>query len=380
MILNGLAPAPGLKSGATCSRPCGTRPQRGQTPEPRASEAQPWGKRPQRTGPEGVEQLRRSRLALRFIPIGVSLALLTTACFKRGVTPIRTQFNQGVYHYSTGDYQAAISAYRLAVEEHAGDHRARFNLAEALEAQATQLELDDQPDEAEALRREAEEHYRELLAGDPGHLRANVNLAAREIGTGDPSGGEARLRSAIERHPRSALPRVALAAHRLAADEPVSIREAITLLEAAVDRDQRNVDANVLLGHAYAALERHGASEADLVANARDAYDLALSQEPADVGALLGLARLERRAGSPDRAQSYARRALYVLPDLLEAHLMLAEMLDETGKLEEATAHYWRSRQLENTAHPRLTPDEYRRRLLDLYRRLGEQEGSGPPS
>ena len=59
---------------------------------------------------------------------------------------------------------------------------------------------------------------------------------------------------------------------------------------------------------------------------------------------------------------------------------MLAELLDHAGDLEEATSHYWRSRQLENTAHPRLTPDEYRRRLLDLYRRLGEQEGAGPPS
>ena len=116
-------------------------------------------------------------------------ALFATACGHRGVTPIRSHFNQGVYHYSKGAYDAAISEYRLALEEDAGDWRARFNLAEALEARATRLELGGEPEEAEALRREAEEHYVRILADDPGNLRASVNLAARERQRGDAGAG-----------------------------------------------------------------------------------------------------------------------------------------------------------------------------------------------
>ncbi len=305
----------------------------------------------------------------------LTVALLaSTACLKRGVTPIRTHFNRGVYHYSHGDYQTAISEYRLAIEEDAGDHRALFNLAEALESRATRLERDGRAERAEALRREAEEHYRTLLTADPGHLRANVNLAARELASGDEAAAEARLRAAVELHPRSALPRVALAAHRLATGEEASIRDAARLLEEAVERERAHPDANVLLAHAYAALERHGAGDPDLLARAREAYERALDHVPGDVGALIGLARLERRAGKPDRAESLARRVLYVLPDQLEAHLMLAELLADASQLEEATAHLWRSRQLDSLDRPRLSPQEYRRRLLDLYRRLAQRE------
>ncbi len=313
---------------------------------------------------------------------GIAVLLATAGCLKRGVTPIRTHFNQGVYHYSHGDYRAAISEYRLAVEEDAGDHRARFNLAEALESRATRVERDERDGDAagaEALRREAEEHYQGLLAADPHHLRASVNLAARELDRGDNAAAEARLRAAIERHPRSALPRVALAAHRLRQGEEPTIREAVALLEEAVARDRAHPDANVLLGHACAALDRLGtASDPDLVARARAAYERALDHVPGDVGALMGLARLERRAGQLDRAESLARRALYILPDLLAAHLMLADLLDARGELEEATTHLWRARQLETFDRPRLTPEDYRRRLLDLYRRLAEQEGVAP--
>ena len=314
--------------------------------------------------------------------LGVA-ALLVSACVQRGVTPIRTHFNQGVYHYAQGDYESAIGEYRLAVEEDAGDHRARFNLAEALEARATRIERDGDGERAESLRREAEEHYRALLAADPDHLRANINLAARELQLGDEAAAEARLRTTLERHPRSVQPRVALAAHRFRARDPASIREAVTLLEGAVDLDRSHPDANVLLGHALAALERGDDSEnaPDLAGRARQAYERTLERVPGDVGALIGLARLERRTGNADRAEALARRALYILPDLLTGHLMLADLLEARGELEEATVHLWRARQLEATAwENQLSPDDYRRRLLDLYRRLVEQEGAVPPS
>ena len=180
------------------------------------------------------------------------------------------------------------------------------------------------------------------------------------------------------------MPRVALAAHRFAKDDPEAIEDAIALLEEAIDRDRAHPDANVLLGHANAALSRHhalskGGSGDDHIAHARQAYERALDHAPSDVGALMGLARLEHRAGDHGRAESMARRALYILPDLLEAHLMIAELLEARGELEQATTHLWRGRQLESSAQPRLAPEDYRRRLLDLYRRLAEQEQATPP-
>lgn len=333
--------------------------------------------RPGPTGP-GVRcyaQRTPSRAALL---VAVGWSLLVSGCFKRGVTPIQTHFNKGVYQYSRGDYEAAVGEFRMALEEDAGDRRARFNLAEALEARAPRLERQDQPGRAEALRQEAEEHYRAILAELPGDLRASVNLAAREHQRGDEGAAEDRLRAAIERYPRSALPRVALAAHKFRDDSPASLGEAAELLEAAVDRDPVNVDANVLLGQTYAALARvEPAAGVAWTDRARQAFGRALDQRPGDVGALLALARLERRAGEPDRAESLARRALYVRSDLLEAHLMLAELLDASGDLEEATAHLWRGRQLEDPQRPHLSAEEYQRRLRDLYRRLAEREGAG---
>ena len=71
-------------------------------------------------------------------------SLLFLGCFKRGVTPIQTHFNKGVYQYARGDHEAAIGEFRMALEEDAGDRQARFNLAEALESRASALEREAQ--------------------------------------------------------------------------------------------------------------------------------------------------------------------------------------------------------------------------------------------
>lgn len=183
------------------------------------------------------------------------------------------------------------------------------------------------------MRQEAEEHYRAILRDHPGDLRASVNLATREFQRGDAAAGAARLRSAMEQHRRSALPRMALAAHRLRSgrDDPSDLRQAVELLEEAQRLDPANVDAK------------------------------RLAQQPRD-------------------KERWLRRALYIHPDLFRAHLRISEVLDELGNLEGATTHLWRARQLENPYRPGLTPEEYRRRLRDLYRRLAESEGgaAGP--
>ncbi len=306
------------------------------------------------------------------------LGLLCAGCFHRGVTPIRTHFNKGVYHYAEGALDAAISEYRLALDEDTRDHRARFNLAEALETKALALDGEGAGERAEHLRQEAEDHYEALLADAPGHLRASVNLAAREYHTGDSSAAEDRLRAALTRHPHSALPRVALAAHRLSSNQPAARHEAIDLLEEALRQDPTNVDANVLVGHALSrqAMDESGSAEIDpeLIGRARAAFRRALELSADDVGALMALARLERRAGRHADALPWLRRALYIYPDLIEAHLELSEILATRGDLEEATLHLWQSRQLEDATRPQLTSEQYQQRLLELYRRLTERE------
>ncbi len=284
--------------------------------------------------------------------MAVLVLTILSGCIKRGVTPISTHFNQGVYYYSKGDFDAAISEYRLALEEDVDDHRAQFNLAEALESKATRAERGGEGEPAEELRAEAEEHYLALLASRSGHLRASVNLAARELAQGEAETAERRLLDTIERHPRSALPRVALAAHRLRKgfkdEDAAQVQGAVELLEKALERDPEHPDANVLLGHACASLDRLGGGDPALRDRAREAYERAVDRDGSDVGSMMGLARLERRAGNDDRAVSWLRRALYVHPDLLAAHLMLSELLDARGDLEEATVHLWRGRQLED--------------------------------
>ncbi|MEM7586123.1 MAG: hypothetical protein AAF560_22220, partial [Acidobacteriota bacterium] len=305
----------------------------------------------------------------------VALLLLVSGCLHRGVTPIRTHFNKGVYHYSEGAIDDAISEYRLALEEEPADHRARFNLAEALEVRAQQLAAEGEAARAGGMVREAGEHYRRILTEAPGHLRATVNLAAHERAT-DPAAAEARLREAVATHPRSALPRVALAAHRLEDGSPQALGEAVQLLEEALDRDAGHVDARVLLGHALSrrAEAADGATRNELLGRARTAYRRALKGSSEDIGALLALARLERQAGQPEAALPWLRRALYVRSDLIEAHVSLAEILADRGELEQATVHLWQARQLEDAHQPHLEPGAYRERLLELYRRLTEQE------
>ncbi|MEM7352822.1 MAG: tetratricopeptide repeat protein [Acidobacteriota bacterium] len=327
----------------------------------------------------------RSRKRLNRFSAGLAgvLLLTSTACVHRGVTPIRTHFNQGVYHYAEGDYEAAISAYRLALEEDPSDLRSRFNLAEALETQATRHETAGSSETATTQRQEAEEHYRTILTADPDHLRATVNLAAREVELGKHEAAETRLRTAMERHPRAALPHVALAAHRLRSADPAQVRDALAVLEEALAKDPANLDANMLLGHACTTLARLGDPAPPLLERAREAFERVTRSAPSDLGALLALARLERQADQPEQALPWLRRALYIHPDLLEAHLMLSELLATSGELEGATVHLWRSRELEDPQRPRIEPAEYQRRLLDLYRRLAENEqaasDSAPP-
>ena len=312
----------------------------------------------------------------------VALPLAAPGC-RGGVTPIRTAFNRGVAQQSRGDLDAAIAEYRLALDEEPEDYRARFNLAVALEARASELERSG---EAASLREAAEAAYRAVLDARPENARAIVNLAAMEYERGARETALARLRGLIDERPDLALPRVALAARLLQRSSEAKesdehgaelVHEARELLEAAVDREPASIEAGMLLGETHARLARAAAPpERDgHLARARKAYRRVLKRRPDDLATLVAFGRLEAELGSPEEAIPWYRRVLLVDPDHRGAHRALADLLDAEGELESATRHLWRARELEGSALAPERREEYRRRLLDLYRRLAEQEG-----
>jgi tetratricopeptide (TPR) repeat protein len=304
------------------------------------------------------------------------LALAALAgCGQKGITPIQTAFNKGVYHYGKGNYDDAIAEYRDALEANPRDHRARFNLAVTLETKADRADRRGQHDVATRLRADAEQEYRNLLAQKPDDLRASINLSAVEYERGQRTDAMARLSAIAEHYPNVALPKTALAAHLLreaqeagaSAESTRLLEEARGLLERALNPDPSNVATLMVYGDVLLAL--------DDPARARRSYQRALKREPSDVATLLALGRLELNQGNPTEASAWLQRALYIDPDHFEAHVLMAEAREEAGDLESAVRHLWEARRLDDGANPHASPD-YRERLASLYVRLLAAEGT----
>jgi tetratricopeptide (TPR) repeat protein len=308
--------------------------------------------------------VNRGRRAAAAAATALSVALLA-GC--GGVTPIRTSFNKGVYQSSQGNHAGAVREYRAALEEEPADFRARFNLAAALEDVAAEKrraaaraeaagkssEAGALKAEAEAARTEARTRYGEVLATRPDDLRSLCNLAAMDL----------------EAHPDVALPARALATRALAQGR---IADARTWAERAVAADASDAESQFALGRVREA-------EGDLE-RAREAYDVALKNEPDDVATLLAIGRLERTraraaAGTPagDAARTEAlihyRRAAMARRDVYDAHLALAELESEAGDDESAVAHLLAARRLDDVREAAERPD-YEARLAALYERL----------
>lgn len=296
------------------------------------------------------------------------LFLIVPGCLGLGggsYTPIRTAFNRGVYHFSNGEYEAAITMYREALNDDPLDHRARFNLGVTLEALAEQIE--EGPGGAEPakhLRTEAEKEYRLILSRRPDDLRASINVAAMEFERGEVEPAVGRLTSLIEKHPESVLPRSALASHFL---RQGLTAEALRLLQVAQAMDPTDVGVNDLLGEAALA-------QGDKV-QARAAFQRVLDVDPQNRSALLAMARIALEAGDDLDAIDLYRRVTLGDPGCHEAHLRLSELYGREGRdLEVAATHLWSARNLQDDAAPEFRDIDYRARALDLYRRLSEME------
>lgn len=300
-----------------------------------------------------------------------------------GITPVRTSFNRGVYHYSRGDLDAAQSEFRAALDEDASDHRARFNLALVYDEKARHAHDAQLNEDGSTWTKRAREQYLQLLDGRPQHLRAQVNLAAIEYENGDKGAARERLRQALGSHDDSALARVALAS-LLFRDSRTSgtadLGESLLLLDAALSLDTAHTEANWLLGECHRYLAEHERREGQAAAvekhitAARQAYVRLLDGSPDDLAGLMAIATLELEAKRYVDSIVWLERVVHIDPDHRQAHVLLANALEHTGDLEGATSHLWAARRLTRE------PDRagaFRDRLISLYQRLQKIEAPG---
>ena len=295
-----------------------------------------------------------------------ALLLLTLACLplaacgSGGITPIQTPFNKGVYYYTRGEFDQAISEYKGALEEDPADYRARFNLGVALEAKAAVLRETGSNDDASALTAEAEQAYLNVLKSHKDNLRAAVNLAAIRYQRGEKEAAKQDLRSAMEANPAAPLPRTALGAHLLTEG---LLEEARVVLEEASGMDEGNVSSHYLLGET---LRRLG--EID---DAREEFKKGLVREQEDVASLVSLGTLEMKEGQLEEARSYLEFAVDVDENHEGAHAMLARLLEQQGELEGAVRHLWRVRDLSRDPARVLAARE---KIRELYGLLLQKE------
>jgi lipopolysaccharide biosynthesis regulator YciM len=304
--------------------------------------------------PASDRAVRRRRTAGN--AVAVAAALAAAACGSgRGITPIRTPFDHGVYFHERGDLDAAIAWYRAALLEDERDVRARFNLASALD-EAARARRGGDPQAAAALLAEAEREYRRVLDHDRANVRAEVNLAAIEADRGDAVAARARLERAITASPELALPRVALALRQRAGGDTAA---AAATLRAALAVAPLDYSANLLLGRTLADQGR--------VDEARRSLQAARRVDPHARSGLLALAELEAAAGKDGEALALVEQVLLQDDGDLDARLLAAELCERRGLLEAAVHHAWRARDLDRDVPPRL---DHAARLRRLYESL----------
>jgi len=300
--------------------------------------------------------------------LAMALAVVLGGCSLGGggVTPIRTHFNKGVYFQNKKDYEPAIHEYRLAVAQNTSDYRARVNLAMAYEAQAALVAKRDGPaGEIKAMRALARTQYEEALRAQPDELRASVNLAVMDWEAGQRDVARERLRSLASARPAEALPLVSLGA--LLLREGLN-EQATATLRGAVSRDPADPDANAMLAEALRRQHKLGEARAALLRAAKNA--------PNDTSVLVALGRLALEADQPEQAAGDLARALYIDPDLLEAHLLRAEALSREGDWVAAAEHLARADQL-SEGRPAAEHQAIEQRLRTLLEKHLRADPSG---
>jgi tetratricopeptide (TPR) repeat protein len=277
-------------------------------------------------------------------------------------------YNLGLCHFHGGRYPAAISAFEAAARAPAPLASLPYDLGRALASAGRCAEAEPalrraigglpRPDprgrEAEAWYllgvchadagrfADAAAAFRSALAVVPGHQRALFRLATAWRRSGRAAAGAAAeslfaarqpadetVRALKRRGVRDGGDRLRLArAYLDAGVAPQAVGEAQTVLAG----DPRSADALVLLGDALLALR-----PPDLAA-AEDAFARALAVDGRLPPALAGMGETLRRAGRPQEAERWLRRALASRPDDGGAAAALARLEAAAGRPEAAAS------------------------------------------
>lgn len=169
-----------------------------------------------------------------------------------------------------------------------------------------------------------------LAASDASNAQAWLTVAsiAAAAGRGDLAIAEARR--ALTLDPDSEAAVVALAGHLQTS--PAGKPDAQTTLEGFLARKPAAIDARFALARVLADMDKPDAARAQV--------DRALEQAPSNPTLLIASAQLAYQAKQLDRARALLQRYLALTPavvrDASDAHLFLAQIAEDQGKLDEA--------------------------------------------
>ena len=300
------------------------------------------------------------------------------------------RFDRAVRAARSGRNDEAIALYRELLAEDGGDPELHFNLARSL------IETGDQSG--------AEEHLRSAIAANPQHGAAHFNLALLLGRTGRTGEGATHLERAAELDPENLQWRMTRARARADAGNASGARSE---LEDIVRLDPGAIEAHRLLAamlleageparaadhlealaaltpddlrvHFNLGLTRFGLGQ---FAAARKALETALDRFPSDLAVRHLLARL--LATSPDAAVRDGERAMELARSVVDEqpaidHLeTLAMALAETGRFDEAVSWQQRALDREREATGGNSPQRLDRLRLYQTRRPLRAPGGG---
>lgn len=247
-------------------------------------------------------------------------------------------YQLGVAELNLGQNQAAVNEFRRAAEldpKHVG---AQLKLAQLMGANRN-------PD----IVREAEKKAEAILAIDPGNPDALQALAAAELRLGDnPGDALANLQEALEKDPRHLSSAMTLAMEKLRKNDVAGAEKVMLASAAAAPSSPEHA---VVLARFYLLIHKPQEAERQ--------FRRALGLDPANGPALAALANLLYQTGRLDEAgQLYERASRLPGPQYHSLHAMF---LMETGKNDAALAEFERIYKADRTDR------DARGRLISAY-------------
>ncbi len=276
---------------------------------------------------------------LAWIPICIGGLLGLGACAGLGrVTP----YDLGVELQDQGRFASAIEHYQEVLAEHPEHLRARFNLAVIYHDQKRY----------DAAKRE----YRRLLHDHPQHARSLINLADIADAEGDAARAYVLLLRAVDAAPEQAYPYSYLGRYLQRHGRRHQARAAYERA-LAIEEDSLT---HYRLGTLWLELDRP--------ADAMAAFTRAVDLDPDNSNALYQLAALSMKAGRHAEAERYLQRLTQLTPHEAEIFVWLGQIYLKRGQYATAALHFWEARDLQ----PDATDIEHL--LLVVYQKLLERQ------